>query len=225
MDIEGLSEKTIGQLIEELGIKEIYDIYDLTYDELIKLERFGPKKTQNLLEAIENSKNRDLNAFIYAIGIPNVGERTARDLANKFKSFDKLRNAKVDELVEIDDIGEITGENIVEFFHDKNIVDSIDILLSKGIKLNNTSEDSNNSRKLEGINFVITGTIDGYNRDDIKKMLEDNGANVRGSVSKNTDIVLAGEKAGSKKDKAIELNVEIYEDKKLYDFLSGLKGE
>ena len=162
---------------------------------------------------------------LYAIGIPNVGERTARDLANKFKSFDKLRNAKVDELVEIDDIGEITGEDIVEFFHDKNIVDSIDILLSKGIKLNYPSGDSNNSNKLDGINFVITGTIDGYNRDDIKKMLEDNGANVRGSVSKNTDIVLAGEKAGSKKDKAIELNVEIYEDKKLYDFLSGLKGE
>lgn len=225
MDIEGLSEKTIGQLIEELSIKEIYDIYDLTYDELIKLERFGHKKAKNLLASIDNSKNRDLDAFIYAIGIPNVGERTARDLANKFKSFDKLRNATVDELIEIDDIGEITGENIVEFFHDKNIVESIDILLSKGINLNNPRENTSDSKKLDGINFVITGTIDGYNRDDIKKMLEDNGANVRGSVSKNTDIVLAGEKAGSKKDKAIELNVEIYEDEKLYGFLSELKGE
>ena len=224
MDIEGLSEKTIGQLIEELGIKEIYDIYDLTYDDLIKLDRFGPKKTQNLLDTIENSKNRDLGAFIYAIGIPNVGERTARDLANKFKSFDKLREAKVYELVEIDDIGEITAENIVEFFHDKNIVDSIDMLLSKGIKLINPSNDKS-SNILEGVNFVITGTIDGYNRDDIKKMLEDNGANVRSSVSKNTDIVLAGLKAGSKKSKAEELNIEIYEDKKLFDFLSELKGE
>lgn len=225
MDIEGLSEKTIGQLIDELGIKEIYDIYDLTYDDLIKLDRFGPKKTENLLSAIENSKNRDLSAFIYAIGIPNVGERTARDLANKFKSFDKLRNAKAEELIEIDDIGEITGENIVEFFHDKNIVDSIDMLLSKGIKLNNPNVNENNSTKLEGINFVITGSIDGYTRDDIKKMLEDNGANVRGSVSKNTDVVLAGEKAGSKKDKALELNIEIYENEKLIDFLKELKGE
>ena len=154
-----------------------------------------------------------------------MGERTARDLANKFKSFDKLRNATVDDLVEVDDIGEITGENIVEFFHDKNIVDSIDILLSKGIKLDNPTEDTNNLKKFEGINFVITGTIDGYNRDDIKKMLEDNGANVRGSVSKNTNIVLAGEKAGSKKDKAEELKIEIYEGEKLFNFLTELKGE
>ena len=225
MDIEGLSEKTIGQLIEELDIKEIYDIYDLKYDDLIKLERFGPKKTQNLLEAIENSKERDLSAFIYAIGIPNVGERTARDLANKFKSFDKLRGASVNELVEIDDIGEITGENIVEFFHDENIVESIDILLSKGIKLINPTDDTENSHELEGINYVITGTIEGYNRDEIKKMLEDKGANVRTSVSKNTDIVLAGDKAGSKKEKATELGVEIYEDEKLIEFLKEIKGE
>lgn len=225
MDIEGLSEKTIGQLIEELDIKEIYDIYDLKYDDLIKLERFGPKKTQNLLEAIENSKERDLSAFIYAIGIPNVGERTARDLANKFKSFDKLRGASVNELVEIDDIGEITGENIVEFFHDENIVESIDILLSKGIKLINPTDDTENSHELEGINYVITGTIEGYNRDEIKKMLEDKGANVRNSVSKNTDIVLAGDKAGSKKEKATELGVEIYEDEKLIEFLKEIKGE
>lgn len=225
MDIEGLSEKTIGQLLEELEIKEIYDIYDLKYEDLIKLDRFGPKKTQNLLDAIENSKERDLSAFIYAIGIPNVGERTARDLANKFKSFEKLREATVEELVEIDDIGEITGENIVEFFYDENIVKSIDILLSKGIKLINPSENIENSQKLEGINYVITGTIDGYNRDEIKKMLEDNGANVRGSVSKNTDVVLAGEKAGSKKDKAVDLGIEIYEDEKLYEFLKELKGE
>lgn len=224
MDIEGLSEKTIGQLIEDLGVKEIYDIYDLTYDDLIKLDRFGVKKTQNLLDSIEKSKNRDLDAFIYAIGIPNVGERTARDLANKFKSFDKLREATVEQLVEIDDIGEITGENIVEFFHDKNIVDSIDILLSKGIKINKSNEDKS-SNKLEGINYVITGSIEGYNRDDIKKMLEDCGANVRSSVSKNTDVVLAGEKAGSKKDKALQLGVEIYEDEKLYNFLSDIKGE
>lgn len=225
MDIEGLSEKTIGQLIAELDIKEIYDIYDLKYEDLINLERFGPKKTQKLLDAIENSKNRDLSAFIYAIGIPNVGERTARDLANKFKSFEKLREASVEELVEVDDIGEITGDNIVEFFHDENIVESIDILLSKGIKLINPKESSDSSQKLDSLNFVITGTIDGYNRDDIKKMLEANGANVRSSVSKNTNFVLAGEKAGSKKAKALELGVKIYENDKLYEFLEELKGE
>ena len=225
MDIEGLSEKTIGQLIKDLGIKEIYDIYDLEYDDLIKLERFGPKKTQNLLNSIENSKNRDLDAFIYAIGIPNVGERTARDLANKFKSFDKLREASIDELVEVEDIGEITGENIVEFFHDENIVESIDILLSKGINLNNPTDNTNQTKELNDLNFVITGTIDGYTRSDIKEILEEKSANVRSSVSKNTDIVLAGDKAGSKKDKAIELEVKIYENEDLYKFLEELKGE
>lgn len=224
MDIEGLSEKTIGQLIDELGINEIDDIYDLKYDDLINLERFGPKKTNNLLTAIEASKNCDLNSFIYAIGIPNVGERTARDLANKFKSFDKLRKALVSELTEVDDIGEITAENIVEFFSDENITSSIDRLLAKGININNP-QTNDKSDKLKDLSFVITGSIEGFNRDEIKELLEKNGANVRGSVSNNTNIVLAGEKAGSKKKKALDLGIEIYEGEKLNKFLSELKGE
>ncbi|WP_276880572.1 NAD-dependent DNA ligase LigA [Anaerococcus tetradius] len=223
MDIEGLSEKTIAQLMDELDINEVDDIYDLTYDQLIKLERFGDKKTKNLLEAIENSKKVDLQHFIYAIGIPNVGERTSRDLANKFKSFDKLRASKVDELTDIDDIGEITAENIVEFFSDPNISKSIENLLAKGIEISKPKED-NNSDGLNNLTFVITGTIENYKRDDIKNLIEKNGGKVTGSVSKNTDILLAGEKAGSKKTKAEELNVEIYEDQKLYDFLKELEG-
>lgn len=223
MDIEGLSEKTIAQLMDELDINEVDDIYDLTYEQLIKLERFGDKKTKNLLEAIENSKKVDLQHFIYAIGIPNVGERTSRDLANKFKSFDKLRASKVDELTDIDDIGEITAENIVEFFSDPNISKSIENLLAKGIEISKPKED-NNSDGLNNLTFVITGTIENYKRDDIKNLIEKNGGKVTGSVSKNTDILLAGEKAGSKKTKAEELNVEIYEDQKLYDFLKELEG-
>ncbi|MFO3667082.1 NAD-dependent DNA ligase LigA [Anaerococcus kampingiae] len=224
MDIEGLSEKTIGQLIEELGINEIDDIYDLKYDDLINLDRFGPKKTNNLLTAIEASKNCDLNSFIYAIGIPNVGERTARDLANKFRSFEKLRLAKASELIEVEDIGEITAENIVEFFSDENITSSIDRLLAKGISINNP-QTNDKSDKLKDLSFVITGSIDGFNREDIKELLEKNGASVKGSVSKNTDVVLAGDKAGSKKKKALELEIEIYEGEKLNKFLSELKGE
>ena len=223
MDIEGLSEKTIGQLMYELGIKEIYDLYDLTYEDLINLERFGDKKTNNLLNAIENSKDVDLNRFIYAIGIPNVGERTARDLADKFKSFEKLRHANADDLLTIDDIGEITADNIVEFFNDDQIRYSIDNLLSKGIVLNNP-EESNKSNNLDGLTFVITGTIDNYKRDNIKELLEKNGAKVTGSVSKNTNILLCGKNAGSKLTKAQSLNVEIYEGDKLYNFLDELEG-
>ena len=224
MDIEGLSEKTIAQLMEDLGIDDIYEIYDLNYDDLIKLDRFGDKKTNNLLNAIEESKNRDLNSFIYAIGIPNVGERTARDLANKFKTFKNLRNANVDQLVEIDDIGFITAEDIVEFFHDKNINSAIDILLSKGIKLNENIASSVN-KDLEGITYVITGTIEGYKRDDIKELIENNGGKVTGSVSKNTDILICGHKAGSKLTKANELGIEVYENDKLYEFLDQLEGK
>ncbi len=223
MDIEGLSEKTIAQLMEELDINELDDIYDLSYDDLINLDRFGDKKTKNLLNAIEASKKVDLDNFIYAIGIPNVGERTSRDLANKFKSFDALRLASLEELSDIDDIGEITAQNIIEYFRDPNISKSIDNLLEKGIEISEVKAD-NNSNSLNDMTFVITGTIDNYKRDDIKKLLESNGAKVTGSVSKNTDVVLAGEKSGSKKDKAKDLGIEIYENDKLYDFLEELEG-
>lgn len=223
MDIEGLSEKTIAQLMEELDINEVDDIYDLSYDDLINLDRFGDKKTRNLLNAIEASKNVDLDNFIYAIGIPNVGERTSRDLANKFKSFNALRQASAEDLSDIEDIGEITAYNIIEYFRDPNISKSIDNLLEKGIEISDVKAD-NNSDSLNDMTFVITGTIDNYKRDDIKKLLESNGAKVTGSVSKNTDVVLAGEKAGSKKDKAKDLGIEIYEDDKLYDFLEELEG-
>lgn len=223
MDIEGLSEKTIAQLMEELDINEVDDIYDLTYDDLINLDRFGDKKTKNLLNAIEASKKVDLNSFIYAIGIPNVGERTSRDLANKFKNFDSLRHASSEDLSDIDDIGEITAQNIIEYFRDPNISKSIDNLLEKGIEISEVKAD-NNSDSLNDMTFVITGTIDNYKRDDIKKLLESNGAKVTGSVSKNTDVVLAGEKAGFKKDKAQDLGIEIYEDDRLYDFLEELEG-
>ncbi len=223
MDIEGLSEKTIAQLMEELDINEVDDIYDLSYDDLINLDRFGDKKTKNLLNAIEASRKVDLVNFIYAIGIPNVGERTSRDLANKFKSFNALRQASAEDLSDIEDIGEITAYNIIEYFRDPNISKSIDNLLEKGIEISDVKAD-NNSDSLNDMTFVITGTIDNYKREDIKKLLESNGAKVTGSVSKNTDVVLAGEKAGSKKDKAKDLGIEIYEDDKLYDFLEELEG-
>ena len=224
MDIEGLSEKTIGQLMDELGIKEVYDLYDLTYDDLIDLERFGPKKTNNLLDAIEASKNVDLNRFIYAIGIPNVGERTARDLASQFKNFESLRKAEASELTQIPDIGDITAENIVEFFTDANINEAIDLLLSKGIKINEGINEAS-TNKLEGLTYVITGTIDNYKRDEIKDLIEKNGGKVTGSVSKNTDALICGENAGSKLDKAKSLDIKVIDGNELKEFLNELEGK
>ena len=224
MDIEGLSEKTIGQLMDELGIKEIYDLYDLTYDDLINLDRFADKKTRNLLDAIEKSKNTNLSNFIYAIGIPNVGERSAKDLAEKFKTLDNLRAANIEQLQEVNDIGEITAKEIVKFFKDDEIKESLDLLLSKGIIISRENN-KNTNKSLEGLTFVITGTVENYNRDQIKELIEDNGGKVTGSVSKNTDVLICGLKPGSKLDKANKFSVEIYEDKKLYDFLEKLEGK
>ena len=224
MDIEGLSEKTIGQLMDELGIKEVYDLYDLTYDDLIGLERFGPKKTNNLLDAIEASKDVDLNRFIYALGIPNVGERTARDLASQFKNFESLRNAEASELTQIPDIGDITADNIVEFFADANINEAIDLLLSKGININEDINEASTSI-LEGLTYVITGTIDNYKRDEIKDLIEKNGGKVTGSVSKNTDALICGENAGSKLDKARSLDIKIIDGNELKEFLNELEGK
>ena len=224
MDIEGLSEKTIGQLMDELGIKEIYDLYDLTYDDLINLDRFANKKTRNLLDAIEKSKNTNLSNFIYAIGIPNVGERSAKDLAEKFKTLDNLRAANIEQLQEVNDIGEITAREIVKFFKDDEIKESLDILLSKGIIINRENNKSTN-KSLDGLTFVITGTVENYNRDQIKELIEYNGGKVTGQVSKNTDVLICGLKPGSKLDKAKKFSVEIYEDKQLYDFLEKLEGK
>lgn len=222
MDIEGLSEKTTELFIKKLGIKEIYDLYDIGYDDLIELESFKEKKTNNLLNAIENSKDCDLSSFIYAIGIPNVGVKTANDLANKFKTFDNLRNAKENDLIEVEDIGEKTSADIVDFFNDDNISNSIDILLSKGINIKEV-EINVESDLLKDKKIVITGTIDSYKRSDLKKMIEDNLGNVTGSVSKNTDLVLCGEKPGSKRDKAVELGVEILEGDDLLEFIEKLE--
>lgn len=222
MDIEGLSEKTVELFINKLGIKEIYDLYDLKYDDLINLESFKDKKTNNLLNAIENSKNCELNHFIYSIGIPNVGVKTARDLEEKFKNLDNLRNATEEELVEVEDIGEKTSHDIVEFFHDPNIKDSIDKLLEKGIKIKKT-EEKNTSNSLDGMKIVITGSIENYKRNDIKKLILDHNGDVTSSVSKNTDLVLCGEKPGSKKEKADQLGIKVLENDDLYEFIKKLE--
>lgn len=222
MDIEGLSEKTVELFINELNIKEIYDLYDLKYEDLINLDSFKEKKTNNLLSAIENSKDCELNHFIYAIGIPNVGVKTARDLEEKFKTLDKLRDAKEEELIEVEDIGEKTSQDIVEFFHDPNIKESIDKLLEKGINIKKVEEKDKKS-SLNGMKIVITGSVENYKRNDIKKLILAHNGDVTSSVSKNTDLVLCGQKPGSKKEKADQLGIKVLENDELYEFIKKLE--
>ena len=220
MNIDGLSEKTIEKMLEILNVHEISQIYDVTEEDLLTVPGFKEKKTNNLLNAIEKSKKIKLENFIYAIGIPNVGIKTSEDLAKVFLSFDKLRNASSEELVVLDDIGEITAEAIVEFFHDEEVVKGIDSLLLKGIKIENpvVVEISNDSKFLDK-RIVITGSFENYKRKDLENTFKEKGAKTSSSVSKNTDYVVVGTDPGSKLTKAQELGVTIIREEELEEFL------
>lgn len=208
MNIEGFSEKTAEQLFEKLDIKSIADLYKLNKEELLTLDKFGPKKAQNLLDAVERSKECELYRFIYALGIPNVGVKTAKDLVNKFKSLDGLKNAKFEELVSVQDVGDIVAQCVLGFFSEEKSITTIEELLSLGV--NPRYEEKEVIASIfEGKTVVVTGTLEKYSRGEIKEKLEGLGAKVSGSVSKKTDYVIAGAEAGSKLTKAVELGVNV----------------
>ncbi len=210
MNIEGFSERTAYQLFDELELKNIPQLYEIKIEDLIDLERFAKKKAENLVEAIEKSKNCNLANFIYALGIPNVGIKTANDLANKYNSIDNLKKANFEELVEIPDIGDIVATEIIEFFNDDEILANINKLLDLGINPTFESKDLKEGFFTDKT-VVITGTLS-MSRNEAKKIIEDMGGKVTGSVSSKTDYVLAGESPGSKYDKAVKLGVEIIND-------------
>mgnify|MGYP001019990458 CR=1 FL=1 len=218
MNIEGLSEKTAEKLFEELDLMDVADLYEIKYDDLIKLEGFKEKKTNNLLEAIERSKGTTLTQFIYALGIPNVGLRTAGDLAAHFKSLEAIRNAEYEELMTIPDIGPKIAESIVEFFHDEHIIQGIEKLLFEGV--NPHYEETKVEESIfTGKTVVITGTIEAFTRKELKDIIENMGGKVSSSVSKNTDYVIVGENPGSKYDRAMELEVEIMDEDRIKEIL------
>lgn len=214
MNIEGFSEKTAERFIEELSLTDLPELYEITYEDLINLEGFKDKKTNNILDAIERSKNVTLSSFIYALGIPNVGIKTASDLANHFKSLENLKNAKYEELISIGDIGGIIAESILEFFHDEKILSSLDKLLGEGVRP--YFEELNVEKSIfTDKTVVITGTVEGLTRNEIKDIVEKLGGKITGSVSKKTDFVIVGEDPGSKYDKAVELGIRIIREEEL----------
>lgn len=208
MNIEGFSEKTAEQLFEKLDIKSIADLYKLEYDKLITLDKFGPKKAQNLLDAVERSKTPELYRFIYALGIPNVGVKTAKDLVNRFKSLDGLKNATFEDLVSVQDVGDVVAKCVLEFFKEEKVLDIINDLLSLGVNPL-FEEQVVLESSFSGKTVVVTGSLKNYSRGEIKAKLESLGAKVSGSVSKKTDYVIAGEEAGSKLTKAQDLGIFI----------------
>ena len=214
MDIESFSIMTAEQLYRECGVKDPADLYKLTFDDLIKLERFGQKKAQKLLDAIEHSKTRELSSFLFALGIPNTGKTTAKTLADHYNSLDAVMQATTDELVQLQDIGLIVAESIVSFFNDPDVQQSIAAMLEAGVapQTEQIATVASEDHPLFGKTIVITGTLPTLGRDELTKMLEACGAKVTGSVSKKTDLVIAGEKAGSKLTKAQQLGITIIED-------------
>ncbi|MGO1469598.1 MAG: NAD-dependent DNA ligase LigA [Tissierella sp.] len=218
MDIAGFNEKTAQKLLEEIDIRDLPEIYEIKYDDLIDLEGFKEKKTNNLLQAIEASKDVSLASFIYSLGINNVGIKTATDLANGFKSLDRLKEARFEELIQVGDIGPIIAESILEFFHDEKILQAIDKLLEEGVTPYYEDLEVKESIFTDK-KIVLTGAIEGLSRNDIKEAIEEMGGKVTGSVSKNTDFVIVGESPGSKYNKALELDVDIIDEDRLKNIL------
>ncbi|WP_160032786.1 NAD-dependent DNA ligase LigA [Paenibacillus sp. An7] len=214
MDIETFSDKTAIQLYDEVGLKEPADLYSLTYEDIIGLSRFGEKKANNLLQAIEDSKGRDLASFLYALGIPNTGKSTTRMLAEHYRDLHRIMDASVEELVELPDVGQIVAESIVTFFQDPFVRASIEKMLSLGVEAKAPEEPQAvvTDSFFSGKTVVLTGTLHKLTRDEATERLEALGAKVTGSVSKKTDLVIAGEKAGSKLAKAQQLGIDTIED-------------
>ncbi len=206
MDIEGFSEKTAQLLLDSLNVRHAYQLYSLTAEQLEGLEGFKQKKAANLIAAIQSSKNCTLAKFIYAIGIPNVGEKTARDLAESFKSLDALRAATRDSLLNVDEVGDVIADSITEFFSDDVGRREVDGLLEAGIAIEQPRQISG---VLSGVKAVITGALSSMKRLQAQQIIESLGGEVQSSVNAKTTIVICGEDAGSKLEKAKKLGIEI----------------
>ncbi|NTW70903.1 MAG: NAD-dependent DNA ligase LigA [Eubacteriaceae bacterium] len=222
MNIEGMGPSQVRKLLDHNIIEDISGIYHLEErgDEIIQLENMGEKSLKKLLASVEESKNRDLAKLIYALGIPMVGEKISKVLAEKFREIDQLIHAKADDLKEIDEIGEIIAEEVEHFFLNPDNLKLIQKLKDLGINMKSLNPEKPAQGLFKSAKFVLTGTLPTLKRDDAKELIEKNGGNVVGSVSKNTDYVLAGTEAGSKLEKAEKLGVKIISEE---EFLAMLK--
>jgi len=206
MDIEGLGSKLVDQLVETGHVRDVADLFDLDLEVLLSLERMGEKSARNLLDAIDHSQNTSLGRFLFALGIPQVGEATANTLAEHFATLDRLRAADQSQLQAVSDVGPVVAEGVIRFFSQTDNQQVIDRLLAAGV-IWPDKQISVPSDKLAGKTFVLTGTLDQLTRDDAKQRLTDQGARVTGSVSGKTDFLVAGADPGSKLVKAEELGM------------------
>jgi DNA ligase (NAD+) len=217
MNIDGMGEALVTQLTESGLVKNVADIYKLTKKDLLSLERFADKSAQNILDEVENSKKLPLERVIYGLGIRMVGERTAQFLAEHFGSMEALEQANVEELQDVNEVGPRIAESIVEFFSNAANRKLVERLGEAGLTFKGKKKER--GTKLAGKTFVLTGTLPNLTRDEAKKMIEDAGGKVTGSVSKKTDYVVAGADAGSKLDKAKELEVAVIGEEEMRELL------
>ncbi|WP_346216846.1 NAD-dependent DNA ligase LigA [Caldifermentibacillus hisashii] len=224
MNIDGLGEKVITQLFQENLVADVADIYKLTKDQLIQLERMGEKSVQNLLTAIEASKENSLERLLFGLGIRHVGAKAAEILAQTYEHIDRLMDAKEEELQAITDIGEKMANSIVTYFQAPEVKELIDELKSLGVNVTYKGERPQNIADIEspvaGKTIVLTGKLTNLSRNEAKEKLEQLGATVTGSVSKKTDIVIAGADAGSKLEKAQSLDIEIWSEEQFLEILN-----
>ena len=210
MDIEGLGPALVQALVEEKLVASPADLYTLRLPDVAMLERMGEKSAQNLLAAIEKSKQNPLARLLFAFGIRQVGQKAAQTLSQQFGSLDKLMEATVEQLMEVPDIGQITAENLVAWFSSEQSQHLVHSLRQAGVNM--IQPDEQESRKLEGMTFVLTGTLSRYTRNEATERIVRNGGKVSGSVSKKTTYVLAGEDAGSKLAKAQSLGIPVMDE-------------
>jgi len=220
MDIEGLGDKLVEQMVDEQLIKSVDDLYALGLEQISALERMGDKSAQNLLAALEKSKKTTLARFVYALGIREVGEATAATLANHFGSLQAMMDATEAQFLQVNDVGPVVAHYLLEFFAQEKHRQLIKQLKKSGIQWQEGNSAVANSKPLSGLTYVLTGTLESLGRDEAKDRLQALGAKVAGSVSKNTNVVVAGPGAGSKLAKAEELGIAIYNEEM---FLSHLK--
>jgi DNA ligase (NAD+) len=221
MDIENLGTAVIEQLIQIFAIKDPSDLYLLSVDDFLKLEKFKEKSANNLYRSIQSSKSQDLWRLIHGIGIPNVGKQAAKDLESEFESLDRLQSASYSELIQIDGIGATMAESIRSWFDDPDNQFMLTRLKEQGLNMEAIKLESKEAQTLADKTFVITGKFESMTRDQAGALIEQYGGKVSSSVSTKTDYLVAGESAGSKREKAEKLGVTIISDQELTQLIDG----
>lgn len=219
MNIEGLNTKIVEQLYEFLNVSTPADLYEITKEQLLTLPSFKEKKSNNLINNINDSKNRKLNNFIYSLGILGVGEKTSKDLAEHFKTLQAIRHATVTELLNVNEVGEVIAKNVVEYFENQENQNLINKLLTY-VSLIEVQENKKFNEHFTDKIIVLTGSLTNFTRDQAKELLESYNAKVVGSVSKNCNLVIAGENAGSKLDAAVKLNIKVLSEEQFMVLLN-----